>query len=147
MGWGIGIASLNFTGISGHTMLSTSVSLTAIYLLSRGLPQAYRLGLMAAGVLIPLVIGLSRLVLNAHSPSEVVAGLLVGGLVAGSFALATRELPPPRLPSGIMVAALLVACGVTHGHQAGAQGMIEHLSLYLSGHGAPYTRALYAGIA
>lgn len=147
MGWGVGIASLNFTGVSGHTMLATSVTLTAVYLLSLGLPQAYRLGLMAAALLVPLTVGISRLVLNAHSPSEVLSGLLIGGLVAASFVLATRREPAPRLPPGVMVIALAVVCGLMHGHEAGAQGMIEHLSLYLSGHGTAYTRALYAGIA
>jgi len=148
LGWGLGIAELNFTGISGHTMLATSVTLTAIHLLSRGLPRLLRLAMLAAGQTAALSVGLSRLALDAHSPSEVAAGLAIGGLVAGGFVLLTRRLPEPRLAPGVMVAALAAICLLMHGHQAGAQGMIEHLSLYLSGHGVPYTRALYAaGIA
>lgn len=148
LGWGIGSARLDFTGISGHTTLATAVTLTAIHLLSRGLPRPYRLGLMAVGLTGALAVGISRLALEAHSLSEVATGLLIGGLVAGSFVAATRRLPEPRLAPGVMVAALAAVCLTMHGHEAGAQHLITRLALYLSGHGEAYTRALYAaGIA
>ncbi len=147
MGWGIGIAALNFTGISGHTTLATSVTLTAIYLLSTGASRPYRLALMALGLAGALAVAISRLALDAHSLSEVCAGLIIGGLVAGSFMLASRRLAAPMLAPGLMLASLALVCIAMHGHQAGAQGLIERISLYLSGHGEPYTRAIYAGIA
>jgi membrane-associated phospholipid phosphatase len=148
LGWGIGIAQWDFTGISGHTMLATSVTLAAIHLLTAGLPRPYRLGLMAIGLVGALAVGISRLALDAHSPSEVCTGLLIGGLVASGFAMASRRLPGPRLAPGVMAAALAVVCLVLHGHQAGSQELITRLALYLSGHGEAYTRALYAaGIA
>ena len=46
-----------------------------------------------------------------------------------------------------VVAVLAVVCITMHGHQAGAEGLIARLAVYLSGHGAAYTRAIYAGIA
>ncbi|HEV2674937.1 MAG TPA: phosphatase PAP2 family protein [Aliidongia sp.] len=148
LGWGIGSAWLDFTGISGHTTLATAVTLTAIHLLSRGLPRVYRLVLMTAGLAGALAVGLSRLALEAHSISEVCAGLLIGGLVAGSFAAVSRRLPGPRLAPGVMVAALAAVCLTLHGHQAGSQELITRLALFLSGHGEAYTRAIYvAGIA
>lgn len=147
LGWGIGIPRLDFTGISGHTMLATSVTLTAIHLLSRGLPRTHRLILMVLGLTGALTVGLSRLALEAHSVSEVCAGLLIGGLVAGGFMLSSRQSATPRLAPGVMIAALAIICVTMHGHQAGAQGLIERLSLYLSGHSEAYTRALYANIA
>jgi len=147
LGWGIGIATLNFTGISGHTMLATAVTLTAIHLLSMGAPRPLRLALMAAGLAGALAIGISRLALDAHSLSEVCSGLIIGGLVAGGFALASRRLAAPVLAPGLMLASLAIVCIAMHGHQAGAQGLIERVSLYLSGHGQAYTRAIYAGIA
>jgi len=147
LGWGIGIAALNFTGISGHTMLATAVTLTAIHLLSMGAPRPLRLALMAAGLAGALAIGISRLALDAHSLSEVCSGLIIGGLVAGGFALASRRLAAPVLAPGLMLASLAIVCIAMHGHQAGAQGLIERVSLYLSGHGQAYTRAIYAGIA
>lgn len=147
LGWGIGSAWLNFTGISGHTMLATSVTLTAIHLLSRGLAQRHRLALMAIGLTGALAVGISRLALDAHSISEVCSGLVIGGLVAGGFVLASRRLAAPDLAPGLMIASLAIVCVAMHGQQAGAQGFIERLSLYLSGHGEAYTRAIYAGIA
>ena len=45
------------------------------------------------------------------------------------------------------LAVLAMVCVMMHGHQAGAQGLIARLALYLSGHDAVYTRAIYAGIA
>jgi membrane-associated phospholipid phosphatase len=148
LGWGVGSARLDFTGISGHTTLTTAVTLTAIHLLTRGLPRSLRLGLLAAGLAGALAVGLSRLALEAHSLSEVAAGLAIGGLVAGSFVAATRHLAAPRLAPGVMVAALAVVCLAMHGHQAASQELITRLALFLSGHGEAYTRALYsAGIA
>ncbi len=147
LGWGIGSPALNFTGISGHTMLATAVTLTAIHLLSRGARRSYRLALMAVGLAGALAVGISRLALDAHSVSEVCAGLLIGGLVAGGFALTSRRLRAPDLAPGVMIATLALVCLAMHGHQAGAQGLIERVSLYLSGHGEAYTRAIYAGIA
>ena len=148
LGWGIGSAWLDFTGASGHTMLASSVSLTAIYLLSRGLPTRHRLVLAAAGLAGALAIGISRLALDCHSISEVCAGLLIGSLVAGTFVAVSRRLPQPAAAPGVMIAALAVICVMMHGHQAGSQGLIMRVSLYLSGHTQPYTRAIYdAGIA
>ena len=97
LGWGIGSARLDFTGVSGHTTLATAVTLTAIHLLSRGLPRSYRLALLAVGLADALAVGLSRLAVQAHSFSEVCAGLVIGGLVAGGFVAASRHLPGPRL--------------------------------------------------
>ena len=147
MGWGIGIAALNFTGISGHTMLATSVTLTAIHLLTTGLLRPLRLALMMAALAAAFTIAVSRLALDAHSVSEVCSGLIIGGLVAGNFMLASRRLTAPVLAPGLMLASLAIVCIAMHGHQAGAQGLIERISLYLSGHGEAYTRAIYAGIA
>jgi len=147
MGWGVGSAQLDFTGVSGHTMLATSVTLTAVYLLSRGLPQRHRRVLTAIGLTGTLAVAVSRVALGAHSVSEVCAGLAIGGLVAGSFALSSRRLAPPKLAPGVMVAVLAVICVTMHGHEAGTQGLIARLAVYLSGHGAVYTRAIYAGIA
>jgi len=147
LGWGVGSAQLDFTGVSGHTMLATSVTLTAIHLLSRGLPERHRLMLLAIGLAGTLAVGMSRLALEAHSASEVCAGLAIGGLVAGGFALSSRQMAPPKLPPGLMIAVLAMVCVMMHGHQAGAQGLIARLALYLSGHGAVYTRAIYTGIA
>eukprot|EP01030_Chromulinospumella_sphaerica_P019547 gene19547-19441_t len=72
MGWGVGIAAWDFTGVSGHTLLATSI----LPLLLRGIPwsalQACGGG-AAIGWLLALAVGVSRLVVDAHSLSEVIA--------------------------------------------------------------------------
>jgi membrane-associated phospholipid phosphatase len=120
-----------------------------VYLLTRGLPRPYRLALMALGLAGALTVAKSRLALEAHSLSEVCAGLLIGMTVTTAFAIASHPMPRPALGRGVMVAALTLIGLFMHGHQAGAQGMIVQLSLFLSGHQEIYTRALFymAGIA
>ncbi|MNM77548.1 PAP2 superfamily protein [compost metagenome] len=77
MGWGVGIASLDFTGISGHAAMSSTIYPTALWMLACGRsqrPWAWAL----AGVGLALAIAVSRLPLRAHSVSEIVAGLILG---------------------------------------------------------------------
>lgn len=77
MGWGVGIASLDFTGISGHAAMSSTIYPTALWMLACGRsqrPWAWAL----AGVGLALAIAVSRLPLHAHSVSEIVAGLILG---------------------------------------------------------------------
>ncbi|WP_251477996.1 phosphatase PAP2 family protein [Stenotrophomonas lactitubi] len=77
MGWGVGIASLDFTGISGHAAMSSAIYPTALWMLACGRsqrPWAWAL----AGVGLALAIAVSRLPLHAHSVSEIVAGLILG---------------------------------------------------------------------
>lgn len=81
--WGLEIPELNFTAVSGHTMLASAVFPTTFALCAsrarmRTAMLAYLLGLIFA-----LAIGLSRLLLGMHTPAEVVSGWLLGTLIAG----------------------------------------------------------------
>lgn len=90
MGWGVGIASLDFTGISGHAAMSSTIYPTAMWLLACGRsqrPWAWTL----AGIGLALAIAVSRLPLHAHSLSEIVAGLALG-LLATATVLWNRGL-------------------------------------------------------
>jgi membrane-associated phospholipid phosphatase len=80
--WGLEIASLNLTAVSGHTMLASAVypttfALCASMARTRTALAAYLLGLVFA-----LAIGLSRMAIGAHTSAEVVVGWLVGTLIA-----------------------------------------------------------------
>lgn len=77
MGWGLGIESLDFTGISGHAAMSSTIYPIALWLLACGRshrPWAWAL----AGVLLAVAIAASRLPLRAHSLSEILIGLALG---------------------------------------------------------------------
>ncbi|VTU14624.1 phosphatase PAP2 family protein [Variovorax sp. RA8] len=96
MGWGIGSATLNFTGISGHTMLSTSIWPVAFWLVAAHWRPRVRAAVAALGWVFAALIGLSRLAIYAHSKSEVAAGFLLGAAVSAVF-LWRQHHRPPRL--------------------------------------------------
>lgn len=75
---------------SGHTTIAAALALVLALLLWRGHPRTA--GCLV--VLLPVVVGLSRVVVGAHFPSDVVAALVVVG--AGDL-LVWRALPPGRV--------------------------------------------------
>jgi len=93
IGWGIGITSIDFTGISGHTLLATSV-LPLLSVLAMGLSGKSGLPLVALmGLLAGAVVGISRIVLHTHSISEVVIAWLLG---APPYPFARARFPARR---------------------------------------------------
>jgi len=64
---------------SGHTLNSTvTYGLLALVAWRSGLPLAVRRGAVALGVAIPFLVGLSRIALGVHHPTDVIAGWLAG---------------------------------------------------------------------
>lgn len=141
IGWGLGSAELNFTGISGHAMFAAAVYPMLLGALnSRASPPGRRLAVVA-GALLALLVGASRIVIGVHSASEVVSGLLVGG-TASAAALALIRLPRalinPLIPA---IVALWLLLTPAHAPPSQTHSMVTRLSLALSGHKTPYTRA------
>ncbi|WP_066737677.1 phosphatase PAP2 family protein [Cupriavidus sp. D384] len=146
MGWGIGSASLNFTGFSGHAMMAASILPVICYI---AMPDTRPgLGLLAAlgGVLLALAVGISRLALHAHSVSEVASGLALGFLV--SLPIVVRHGVPrsPRtmLAMCVMLAALLLL--PTGGLAGATHVMVQDLATFLSGRDRPYHRGEWAAL-
>ena len=144
MGWGIGSAALDFTGISGHAMFATAVyPLLLGTLASHASPTGQR-RVIGAGFVLALLVGISRLEVGAHSISEVIAGLLLGGAAsAGAIALA----PLPRAVIGPVLPVLIaVWVGVMplQAPPSQSHSMVTKLALLLSGQQKPYTRASQA---
>lgn len=141
LGWGIGSATLDFTGVSGHAMCAAAVYPTLLAAVTREAPARWRVLAVLGGVLLALAIGWSRVELGAHSASEVLAGLALGGAAA---ALTLRFASPrsPRLPALTLIvpcAALLAVPGPVS--ERASHGTVVRLSLALSGRAVPYTRA------
>lgn len=135
-GWGLGVAAWDFTGVSGHTLLAAAL----LPLLLRCLPGWGRWGALA-GAGLALTVGVSRVAVGAHSPSEVLAAWLLGGAVAAAVlaALGTVRLRHPALT----VAPLLLLGSL---HTPAATYLPSHswevrAALWLSGRATPYTRA------
>jgi hypothetical protein len=137
IGWGIGWPALDFTGISGHAMFAAA---TYPLLLGTLAPARWRWPALAAGGLLAAVLGVSRVVVDAHSVSESVAGVLVGG-AASALALWRAGLPQVRLPIWAPVAAALwLAFTPAIAPPSNTHAMVTRLALTLSGHERPYLR-------
>ena len=141
LGWGVGSVRFNFTGISGHTMLSASVWPVVLWLLaSRGTHQL-RAGLAVFGWLLAACIGVSRLAIYAHSASEVAAGYLLGLAASASFLALQRHMQHPRLRTSLVALSLLLPLlQLQPGHAAPTHGLIERMAMRLAGIERPYTR-------
>jgi membrane-associated phospholipid phosphatase len=142
LGFGVGIAALDFTGFSGHSMYATAILpvLTAIVGGKRG---------AIVGVLLALLITYSRVDLGAHSWSEALAGLALGAAAAW-WTLADYLAHPGavRAPWWLPV---LLAVWLTllpmRAPPSRTHGLVVSISLKLSGRTRPYTRfELLAGM-
>ncbi len=140
IGWGIGSAALDFTGVSGHAMFAAAVYPLLLGALASPLRLRGQKIAVACGFALALVVGLSRIEVGAHSVSEVLAGLLLGG-VASAAAIAVASLP--RVVIGSSLSVLVVAWIVlspVHVPSLPTHAMVTRLALTLSGHSVPYTR-------
>src|SRR5690606_22629334 len=99
-GWGTGIRAWDLTCFSGHTALSLAVWPVVLMLLAPAERRRRRMAAALAGVAFAGLIGYSRIPLGAHPVSEVIAGVLLGGLGAalGFSALRHRGLHAAFLP-------------------------------------------------
>ncbi|MFS2224570.1 phosphatase PAP2 family protein [Pantoea sp. B65] len=142
MGFGIGSARFNFTGFSGHSAMSATLWPVMLWLLSGRLLPVWRTMAIGVGYLIPLLVGVSRLMLHAHSASEVVSGLILGFTLSTAFLASQRS---SRL-KGFSLAQLCVALLVPllllgRGEVASTQHFLERLSAKIAGLEKPWTRA------
>jgi membrane-associated phospholipid phosphatase len=150
IGWGLGLAAIDFTGVSGHAMFSSAIYplLLRCYVgnAARGVSPTVpieRQGLaLLWGAAVALLVGVSRIVIGAHSFSEVLAGWLLGAGVtllvlrhAGSGG-AVRVRPMLWLVLGAWLAAMPV-----HLQPSQTHSMVTQLALTLSGRVLPYTRS------
>lgn len=91
MGWGLGVESWDFTGISGHAAMSSTLYPVVFWLLASGRsrqPVAWAI----AGAVLAVAIAWSRVPLRAHSLSEIIIGLGIG-FAASLWVLHNFNLP------------------------------------------------------
>jgi hypothetical protein len=142
MGWGIGIESYDFTGFSGHSALAASIWPVFLWTLTGRFSHAVRSMALVAGLVLPLTIGLSRLAIQVHSPSEVVSGLVLGYLASTLFLWLQRGKPRPQLSWLRIICALALPLALMGNRQpAPTQGLLEHIATALAHIERPYTRA------
>jgi hypothetical protein len=140
IGWGIGWGALDFTGISGHAMFAAAVyPLLLGTLVPATLRVATWLAISAGAALAPLV-GVSRVTVHAHSWSEVVAGLTLGGAV-GVISLMKGHLTECRVKLWVPLAtAAWLLLMPVHAPASNSHALVTRMALALSGRHNPYTR-------
>lgn len=141
LGWGVGIHELDFTGVSGHAMLSTAVYPVAFFLMLPRAPTALRIAGVVAGLATGIAVGLSRVALDAHSPSEAVAGCVVGALTALVFVRYWWDAQPAQLSALAVTVSLAAITIALHSVHLPTHRWLTNLALTVSGHGHPYVRA------
>ncbi|HEJ9095232.1 TPA: phosphatase PAP2 family protein [Serratia odorifera] len=142
MGWGIGSERYDFTGFSGHSALAASIWPPLLWALTGRLSHPLRRLALVASVILPLTIGISRLAIHVHSPSEVISGLMLGYLASMLFLWLQRGKPLPQL-SWPQIAVTLAVPLILMGQRqpAPTQGLLEHIATVLAHIERPYTRA------
>ena len=142
LGFGYGIAAIDFTGFSGHSMFAWSI-LPVIGAIISG-----RTGTLA-GVVLAALITYSRVVLGAHSWSEAITGMVLGVAAAG-WTLADYLAHPGAVRAPAWLLLLLVvwlALLPIHAPPSRTHDLVVAVSLKLSGRTRPYTRfELLAGL-
>ncbi|SOE63402.1 PAP2 superfamily protein [Caballeronia arationis] len=141
LGWGVGLRGWDFTGISGHAMVATAVLPVALFVALLPARGAIRASGVAFGMVAGVVVGVSRVLLHAHSVSEVVAGCALGAAVAVAFARLAWRAEAGRIAPAPVAASLAVVAITLHGIPVPTQQWITQIALELSGHERPFVRA------
>ncbi|KRG77657.1 hypothetical protein ABB28_00420 [Stenotrophomonas chelatiphaga] len=137
LGWGIGLARVDFTGFSGHATLS---ALIWPVLLAIGLTARRPHWGAAAGLMLAAAIAYSRLPLNAHSWSEVVSGWLLGASGA-VWTLRRLDASPTARPGWLATALVIGALIPLAFPQATTHEAVVRLATTLSGAKDPHARS------
>lgn len=125
-GWrleALAAGQLDVRSPSGHV---ASASVVAGGLAALALARWRRVELWSAAVALGagLLIGATRVLLRAHSPSEVLIALPIG--VAGALLLAGRtRARPPRRPLGPVLASAALVALLLHGGHVRAESVIQ----------------------
>lgn len=141
VGWGIGIESLDFTGISGHATRAAMVYPVLGYYALQRAPRQINGFSVWLGFALSVLVSVSRVMVNAHSGSEIVAGQLLGSAMALIYISSMKNhvvLTSRRWLLACSLALLFVSPAMK---PMPTERAVTHLALILSGHSKPFTRA------
>jgi membrane-associated phospholipid phosphatase len=141
IGWGIGIHAIDFTGFSGHCMRATAVIPVLFYLMLQRASSPLRTWGVLSGFAFAGLIGVSRLVLHAHSVSEVISGTLLGGAISIAFMWIAGSLRKHVFNRLRIVLSLLALLQAPYVQPAPTQEWLTDVSLFFSGHERPFLRS------
>jgi membrane-associated phospholipid phosphatase len=143
LGWGIGVPELDFTGLSGHAMMSTAIYPVAFFLVLLPAQPTVRVAGIVAGFCVGIAISFSRVVVEAHSPSEAIAGCATGAVTALVFIRIAWHSAQSRNPLSMVpvMMSLIVLVAAFHNIHIPTHRWVEHIALKVSGHTRPFVRA------
>lgn len=141
MGWGLGIRELDYTGFSGHSAAFWPIFL---WLLSARFSAGLRKAAVITGYVLAAVVGYSRLVIHAHSVSEVIAGLLLGAAGSALFLVLqkrTSDCDYKTVPWGGIACLVMIPLILLHsGSKAPTQTLLGQIATAIGPLDKPFTR-------
>jgi membrane-associated phospholipid phosphatase len=140
IGWGIGCAAIDFTGISGHAMCAAATYPLLLVALAADRSPRWAVALQCTGWSLSIAVALSRVMVGAHSPSEVVAGFLLGGAVSTAALAKTDTVTLRCRPVAIAVLLAWFSTGLGEMPSSQTHSRITSLALAISGNHQPFTR-------
>jgi hypothetical protein len=143
-GWGIGIPEWKFAGLSGHAMRACAVYPVVFYLMFLKASPLARHAALAGGVLLSVLISLSRVPVLAHSMSEVVLGGGVGLAVAGAFIVMARSEQPAVVGRILVALCVPLVLVMPFTKPVPGERWVKQVAVYLSGND-PVQRAWKLG--
>jgi membrane-associated phospholipid phosphatase len=140
IGWGVGIQSIDYTGFSGHAMRAATVFPVLGFLLAKNRTNFVQIGIVVFAIGLSLMVGYSRLLLQVHSPSEVIAGWLFGFAISAYFIYSIKHSQENFLYRPLIIFLIVPFFFFHNFGSTPTQKWLVDLSLYLSGNNQAYTR-------
>lgn len=144
MGFGLGIASIDFTGFSGHSTLAASIYPVLAYLLVSRTSPPVRRGAVVLAYAAALIIMVSRYKVGGHSVPEAIAGFALGATASATALWQMRRWRSQGSMLGVGVGVLAWILVITiHGDVGptfNSHEMVTQVALKLSHRSQPYTR-------
>ncbi|MEX8520949.1 MAG: phosphatase PAP2 family protein [Leptothrix sp. (in: b-proteobacteria)] len=142
IGFGLGVAGIDFTGMSGHAMFAAAILPWVLDLLLQGRRPSVPGVDLLPGAVLALLVAVSRVHVGAHSWSEALLGSALGRAVTwwvwAAQATLQRTQSFPLTASALLATWLLLL--PVHAPPSRCNGWVRGLSLRVSGHDRPYTR-------
>jgi membrane-associated phospholipid phosphatase len=143
IGWGLGIAALDFTGFSGHAMFSAAIYPVLAYTLTAHARNNRTIQMaVLGGYALALLIAWSRVHIQVHSWSEVVAGFALGAS-ASAWTIWRSQYTHHGMPGRWALLAVVGWLSIMPLQAAPSRShdIVTRLALELAAHDTPFRRA------
>ncbi len=140
VGWGIGSETLDFTGLSGHAMRAMCALPVLGFLLFYHAAPRLRDAVVLALLVLGGLISYSRLMVHAHSVSEVLSGAALGLWLAAVFMRWVGQAQRFRFNQALVLVSLLGLLISQRAAPVATHNMLIELTLKITGHPRPFTR-------